>query len=256
MEELAVTQKFSEAGQNERAEIIVWFLALTYKENPVSIFKIINCFDKLHLHKPNTTRIRNHFKKSKNIRTVRSNFYLPARDFTLQLDSILLNENKTSDYIADIDAIPLPPFVDSEKREQLKMMTGVYARLFMLENSMRGMIEHILREKFSDDWWEKAASASMKKKHADRISNEAKNKWAPARSDFGPLYALDWPDLITIIRKHPDEFNKYIGTVNFLHRYDDAGTFRNIVAHNGVLKNKDDFELIKIYYNNWINQIA
>ncbi len=135
-------------------------------------------------------------------------------------------------------------------------MVRAYARLFLLENSMRGLIETILSSELGSDWWDIASNASMKRKHAIRIQNENIKKWAPARSDFGPLYALDWPDLLTLMRKYPIHFEPYVKDINFLHRYDDAGTFRNVVAHNGVLREDDDFDLIRIYYKNWIKQLS
>ena len=121
---------------------------------------------------------------------------------------------------------------------------------------MRGLIETILSSELGSDWWDIASNASMKRKHAIRIQNENIKKWAPARSDFGPLYALDWPDLLTLMRKYPIHFEPYVKDINFLHRYDDAGTFRNVVAHNGVLREDDDFDLIRIYYKNWIKQLS
>lgn len=78
----------------------------------------------------------------------------------------------------------------------------------------------------------------------------------PTRSDFGPLYALDWPDLITLMRKYPDQFKPYLGEIDCLHRFADNGAFRNVVGHNGVLREQDDFELIRIYYQNWIAQLT
>jgi hypothetical protein len=135
-------------------------------------------------------------------------------------------------------------------------MMHAYARLFLLENSMRLFIEKILTEKLGEDWWDKAASSSMKKKHAKRVENEKAKKWAPSRGDVGPLYAIDWTDLITIIRKYPEYFVPQIKEINFLHRYEDAGSYRNVVAHNGIFEDEDSFDIIKIYYRDWVKQLS
>ena len=36
----------------------------------------------------------------------------------------------------------------------------------------------------------------------DRLDKEKTRKWLPARASLGPLYSLDWSDLITLIRKY------------------------------------------------------
>lgn len=133
-------------------------------------------------------------------------------------------------------------------------MIRAYAHLYLLENSVRAFIEDVLSKKLGPDWWISAANAQMKKKHADREQNEKKKKWAPARSDFGPLYSLDWPDLITLMRKYEADFLPVLKDIRFLHRLEDLGMYRNVVAHNGVLRDADDFALIRIYYDNWIKQ--
>lgn len=182
--------------------------------------------------------------------------YHGARDFVEAMQDVLPTQEIVSDDTLDVDEIDFPPFVSPGRKNDLKMMVHAYARLFLLENSMRGLIEFVLSTKLGADWWEIASNKSMQKKHADRLQNEQIKKWAPARTEFGPLYALDWPDLISVMRKYPEYFEPYFKDINFLHRYDDAGSFRNVVAHNGVLRDDDDYELIRIYYRNWIKQLS
>lgn len=83
----------------------------------------------------------------------------------------------------DISKIPLPPFVEAERQEHLAKMVRVYAHLFLLENSMRGLIEKVLKEHLGDTWWGQAANAPMKRKHESRISNEQlKNGCLPGQT--------------------------------------------------------------------------
>ena len=119
--------------------------------------------------------------------------------------------------LLDIEEIPLPAFVAEDQKERLKNMVHAYARLFLLENSMRGLIEHVLSEKFGENWWDQASNSAMKRKHGSRKKAERDNKWAPARTEFGPLYALDWSDLITIMRKYQELFVDYFPDPDFLH---------------------------------------
>ena len=256
LERLANTLEFEQSDQSQRAEMLVWLLENSPGSQDVSLADVASSFELLKLPRPNTTRLKERFRKSRNIRSSRAGRYQVVRAFADTMRTILPDNATVADDVLDVEKIELPPFVSSDRMTDLKKMVHAYARLFLLENSMRGLIEAILTDKLGDDWWDKASNRSMRKKHEDRLNNEKSKKWAPARTDFGPLYALDWPDLITIMRKYPDYFESRIADINFLHRYEDAGSFRNVVAHNGVLRENDDFELIRIYYRNWIKQVS
>ena len=255
LEALAKTERFRNGNKNAQAELILWCLYEETGRQPVSLTDVSKAFETVHLPKAKVDRLREHFRKSRNVRRDR-NGYAPTRDFLESCEDIRPAGLQVSEEIFDTGAIKLPAFVESERREDLERMVRVYAHLFLLENSMRGLIKTVLQKHLGSQWWEKASNAEMKRKHASRIANEESKKWAPTRSDFGPLYALDWTDLIKLMRKYPDEFLPYLGDVNFLHRFEDAGSFRNVVAHNGVLRQQDDFELIRIYYQNWIDQVS
>lgn len=257
LETIAESQCFNESNKSERAEIILWWISRTNQTSSgITIPELSGAFESLHLVKPNPTRLKQHFKSSRNVRSVGTSKYLPARQFKIKMDSEFPARPELQSDALNIDDIVLPPFVSPQRREDLKKMVSVYARLFLLENSMRGLIENILERNLGDDWWNIASNAKMKRKHSDRKENEKIYKWAPTRSDFGPLYALDWPDLITLMRKYENLFKPIIKDINFLHRFEDAGIYRNVVAHNGVLRELDDFDLIQIYYNNWIQQLS
>ena len=256
LEQLADIKEFNQANQNEKSEMIAWFRCLSDPSKGVSVVEVLDSFESLLLHRPNSTRIKDHFKKSRNIRTLKNGRYQTVRDFSKKMEGLFPEETDISDDVFDVDKLTLPPFVGEQRREDLRKMTAVYARLFMLENSMRGMIEEVLEKELGSDWWDKAANSSMKRKHKQRLEKEQENKWAPTRSEFGPLYSIDWGDLITIIRKYQNLFENYFKDINFLHRYDDAGTFRNIVAHNGALRDENSFDLIRIYYQNWVDQVS
>jgi hypothetical protein len=135
-------------------------------------------------------------------------------------------------------------------------MAAVYVSLFCLENSVRRHIELTLSRHLGHDWWDNAASASMKRKEQDRRNNETQNKWIPARSGAGPLYSLDWPDLVTLMRKYEELFKASIPDINFLHRFNDLGNLRNVVAHNGVIDEPMQFSRINLALHDWSRQIS
>ena len=256
LQHLAALDQFSNGRRGEQAELILLYLYEAGSREGVEIGRIMEAFGELHLSKGNASRIREHFRKSRNVRKVGGDKFAPTLAFLQEMEGKIQIDAELDESAMDITSIALPPFVSEERQEHLTKMVRVYAHLFLLENSMRGLIEKVLSDHLGDAWWEEAASRPMKKKHEDRVKNENSKKWAPTRSDFGPLYALDWPDLITLMRKYPDHFKPYLGDINFLHRFEDAGAFRNVVAHNGVLSEQDDFELIRIYYQNWVAQLS
>ena len=236
--------------------MLVWALyEQSGRTEKVSLREIADAFEKLHLPKSNATRLKNHFRKSRNIRKVEDDSYAPTSVFLEEMKGLLSDAEVVKEDDLSIDSIQLPPFVGEDRKDDLARMVRVYGQLFLLENSMRGLIEKVLQNHLGDDWWGKASNSSMRRKHKKRVANEDSKKWAPARSDFGPLYALDWSDLITLMRKYPDEFKPFLGESNFLHRFEDAGLLRNVVAHNWVLREQNDFDLIRIYYQDWIKQL-
>jgi hypothetical protein len=147
------------------------------------------------------------------------------------------------------------PYIGEEDMVDARKMAGVYLSLFCLENSLRRHIEKVLSQNLGDNWWELAASSSMKRKEQDRRSNETQNKWIPSRSTAGPLYSLDWPDLVTIIRKYEELFKRTIPDINFLHRFSDLGNLRNVVAHNGIIDEPMQFRRIELALHDWAKQI-
>lgn len=148
------------------------------------------------------------------------------------------------------------PFIDSSYVDDLQKMLDLYAALHVLENSMRRLIERTLAAKLGDQWWEAAASEPQKRKHRERLDKESTKKWLPARSGLGPLYSLDWGDLISIMRKYERYFTPLIGDVGFLHRYADLGMLRHVVAHHGFIDNPRDFERVSLYLHDWQLQVG
>lgn len=148
------------------------------------------------------------------------------------------------------------PYVDSTYVDELQRMLDLYASLHTLENSMRRLIEKELANRLGADWWEKAANAPLKKKHADRLEKERTKKWLPARSVLGPLYSLDWSDLISIMRRYEDVFVPIIGDVNFLHRFSDLGLLRHVIAHNGFVDDPKDYDRVNLALHDWTKQIG
>jgi len=169
------------------------------------------------------------------------------------MDETILAERTAESVVSEIDLTRCPYISDSDLADARKM-AELHVALFSLENSVRRHIEKVLSVGLGHNWWDQAASASMKRKEQDRRANEVQNKWIPSRSS--PLYSLDWPDLVTLMRKYEDLFRPSIGDVNFLHRFADLGNLRNVVAHNGVIDEPMQFRRVELAIHDWIKQIG
>lgn len=244
---------FATESKVNQAAILVWAIS---KEigGPVPFGVINDTFDKLGFPKANPTRLKQALAKSRNVRSGGKGLFLPTNEFG----------KFCSDKFAHLLSIPaptsqvlnFPPYLSELVVDKMTVMQELYQLLYLLENSMRAFIEKRLLAEYGASWWEKVSNSSMRQKHETRTKNESTNKWAPSRAELGPLYSIDWVDLLSLIRKEHRLFSDKIPDPSFLHRFDDLGHFRNVVAHNGVISDESAIQRIKMYVSDWAKQIA
>jgi hypothetical protein len=75
----------------------------------------------------------------------------------------------------------------------------VYPILYVFENSVREVIKRILSAEFGSDWWDRCASASVKRAVADRVRQEDDIPWHGSRNTH-PIFYTDIKDLISVVR--------------------------------------------------------
>lgn len=251
----------NEGSRADKAVIIV-SAAKIFKGDPsLSMKQICDYFEQAHLARPNSTVLARALTSDRRVssrkRTIRA--LASADKFLEETYPAIVSapDAKPSSLRADVSVnLKRTPLIDSEYVEDLEKMLELYATLHTLENSMRRLVEKVLTDKFDSDWWEKSSSAPHKKKHLDRMSKESERKWLPARASLGPLYSLDWSDLISIIRKYEDDFIPYIGKIDFMHRFSDLGLVRHVVAHHGFIDEAKDYDRVKLALHDWQKQVA
>ncbi len=148
------------------------------------------------------------------------------------------------------------PFIDANYLKDLNRQAELYKALHVQENSIRYLIERVLTRKLGSDWWNTAANTQMKRKHEERLSKEKDRKWLPARSETGPLYLIDWSDLVALIRRYEADFLPFIGEIDFMHRYNDLGLLRHVIAHNGFIEDQSDIDRAVLALRDWNKQVA
>lgn len=250
-----------EGSQLDKAVLILSASKQLKNETSLSVAAICDYFEAAHLARPNPTVLSRRLTADRRVSS-RKNVLraLSAADIFLEITfpNLLLQDNEKpgslrEDVIIKLSASPL---IDSSFVIDLEKMLELYAYLHTLENSMRRLIEAILSNKFGKDWWDSAASAAQKRKNEDRLAKESSRRWLPARASLGPLYPLDWSDLVSIIRKFEVDFKPYIGEVEFMHRFVDMGLIRHVVAHHGFVDDENDYIRVKVALHDWQKQLS
>lgn len=239
----------------------VWFLSVQEGITEVNVSDVIDLFSEYSIGHPNKTRLAKKLVQDSRTLSCRSGKAIKIKSKALknldeQFSTLIVEDQQSLAELFDIDGVSIPDNLPTTVRDDLRLMIGLYARLYILENSVREIISSKLERELGVDWWKKVATKGMLEKHAGRQKKELSNRWAPTRTESGPLYSVDWPDLVTLMRKYPDYFLPIIGDISFMHRFEDAGIFRNVVAHNGVIADSDTVKLVDIYLKNWVDQIG
>lgn len=133
-------------------------------------------------------------------------------------------------------------------------MRRVYRILYVMENIVRDLIGSTLSDADGPNWFEKRATAPMKREVERRKAAEEKNQWHTGRNRE-PLYYLDFGDLARLITNHWDEFSLLPSQTWVQSRLDEAERSRNVVAHNNLLSDEEVVRL-EMYLRDWIRQIG
>lgn len=240
--------------------LIAAYMAFTEGSERVKLKDIEKSFEKASLAAPNVTVLAKILSRDQRC-SVKNGIVRPLKDAKHYLESSFPELTATMDDTAKLPAaleadLKNTPMIDRTYLGDLRNMISFYASLHVLENSMRRLIEYALRRKFGEDWWDKSSNGPHKRKHEDRLEKERKRQWLPARSGMGPLYSLDWSDLISIMRRFESDFTPFIGEVDFLHRFADLGLLRHVVAHNGFIDDSRQLSRVSLALHDWQKQIG
>ncbi|MCY3591068.1 MAG: Swt1 family HEPN domain-containing protein [Acidobacteria bacterium] len=134
-------------------------------------------------------------------------------------------------------------------------MQKSYRVMFVLENLVRELVVEEMTEQFGVDWFDKKATSPMKKKYADRVKQEKKNRWHES-VETDPIYYLDFGDLSRIIRNHWTVFKELFPDQAWVeNKMAEAERCRNVVAHSKQLRSEDQSRL-EMHLRDWIKQVC
>lgn len=242
------------ASKTDQALALLWFSERVEGNDRTEMRVLSDLFAQARLPRPNSTRLELTLRSHRSVLVTKAGLRL-HRDKYKVLDREFAFLFSPAPELKERFDLSKTPFLSEADLERAREMASLYAVAYCLENSVRCLISRVLSNKLGTNWWDAAASTGMKRKHDDRVAQEQKRRWAPARAEFGPLYSVDWGDLCTLMRKYEADFLPFIGEVNFLHRFDDLGVFRNLIAHHGYFGDLKDIKRLELAWEDWVGQL-
>lgn len=249
--------KITEKPKLDIAISFMWFHLFKTKRHDISLKEINQYFVNANLSAYNPTYLKRDLSRSaKATKGSVVGSYKLNRKTLDELNEIYLPYLNREAPIMEQANIGITPFLTQADIESARKMAGLYVILHCLENSVRNFIDNILTKKEGPNWWDKAKNSGFEKKLKERKDKELKNKWLSPRGKTSPLFYLDWGDLVKIIRKFEPDFKPHIDEMKFVElRLEELEKIRNIVAHNGVIPSKDDFDRVVLHFKDWCNQL-
>lgn len=157
--------------------------------------------------------------------------------------------------IAGVKIGDLPGLKPSHATEAKVMAEKVYPTLYIFENSVRDIIERVLRAVFGPDWWTKAVPPKVRQKAEAHKAGEKSDPWHGRRGNRELDYLLLtqlW-DIIKHQWKHFDAlFPDQAWVQTIITR--DMNVSRRVLAHMNPLST-DDISNIENAFRKWAKQL-
>lgn len=143
------------------------------------------------------------------------------------------------------------PLLSAEKIREARDMAAVYPILYVLENSMREVVDRVMKAKFGADWWDTALTSgklkNLKEKSDSRRKKEDLMSWHQRRG-ARPIDYIDIGELGDIINGKQDLFfPDVLGSTRewFEQFMRELEPSRNVLAHMNPLSttNVDDLRV-------------
>lgn len=106
--------------------------------------------------------------------------------------------------IAGVDVGKIPALKQMHANDAKRMAERVYPTLFIFENSVRDLIERVLKAEHGPDWWNQAVPKTVRETAERHKKDEAKDPWHSARgrreidyvflNDLWAIIKHNWPD--------------------------------------------------------------
>jgi predicted restriction endonuclease len=148
------------------------------------------------------------------------------------------------------------PMLSEQKLLEAKNMASIYPLLYVLENSIRELIDRVMSAKHGPDWWDTHAPQDIKRKVADHMSDEKRNSWHQKRGSR-PIDYTDLKDLKPIVRKAALEIVPgFIPSIEWFDSFiDEVYRSRCVLCHMNPLDD-NNITAVKVKFRQWQKQVA
>lgn len=157
--------------------------------------------------------------------------------------------------IASLAVEKLPGLTATHAKEAKLMAEKVFPALYVFENSLRDVIERVLKDVYGPAWWDEVAKP-LRDKAKIRREQEAKDLWHSKRGDRDLDY-VDVKDLAEIV-KHPKlwpHFSPLFPRDDWVENLvDDLNVSRRVIAHMSALS-AEDIASVENTFRKWVRQL-
>jgi hypothetical protein len=165
--------------------------------------------------------------------------------------------NKTVEVkVAGIRAEAVPHMRPAHAQDGKRMAQKAFLPLYLFENSARDVIAGVLENAYGKNWWDVAATRSLKARAARHKADEDKEAWHSARGAHPINYLLltDLPALVRADKAWPHFENLFPRATWFESIVADLNVSRRVLAHMNPIP-ASDIQHIESSFAKWVNQL-
>jgi len=148
------------------------------------------------------------------------------------------------------------PILEKRKLLEARDMAAIYPLLYVLENSIREVIDRFMTSTYGNNWWESKAPEALKRAVNIRMSDEEKNSWHQRRG-ARPIDYLDFNQLPALVRKIEEEVKlDIIPSIEwFAELVNEVYRSRCVVCHMNPL-DADNTDAVRLRFRQWQKLIS
>jgi hypothetical protein len=147
------------------------------------------------------------------------------------------------------------PILEKRKLIEARDMAAIYPLIYVLENSIREVIDRVMTNHYGNNWWDLKVG-KLKDKVNERMSDEQKNSWHQRRGAC-PIDYLDLAQLPALVRQIQKDFvPDIIPSIEWFTQFvDEVYKSRCVVCHMNPLDGTN-IQAVKVKFTQWQRQIA
>jgi Swt1-like HEPN len=157
--------------------------------------------------------------------------------------------------IAGINVEKLPGMTAAHARQAKMMAEKVYPMVYVFENSVRDVVERVLKQEFGSDWWTEAVPGKVQATAKSHKDAEKKDAWHSQRGGRDIDYVF-LNDLWAIIKHQWLHFRALFPSQPWAETLitSDMNVSRRVLAHMTPLDG-DDVKNLEAAFRKWAKQL-